>query len=377
MIKRLYIDNYKCMVNFEYKPSALELLFGENGTGKSTVFEVLSKLRDFLLGKPTRETFLSSSLTAWQTRPEQTFELDVEYTGTAYNYKLVIEHDRAKDQARMREETLSVQDNVLYRFDGESAHLFRDNHLARLLHAEQSVFPHDGSRSGLATIPDKDEHRRLMVFRMLVARILVLAIEPGRMETVSHAEQRLPDSTLSNFASWYRHHTQESPEVMAPLFESLKHVIDGFTGLKLTSMVDQSRALRAGFKSSDDQTTGPMEFYLGFDELSTGQKCLIALFTILHCAVRSDFTICIDEPDNFVALRELQPWLTELCDRVEEQSGQCLIISHHPEFIDLLAVKHGTRFTRSGVGPVRLKPFDWSQADGVRPSELVARGWEE
>jgi ABC-type Mn2+/Zn2+ transport system ATPase subunit len=36
MIGRLYADNYKCFVNFEYKPRSLELILGDNGSGKST-----------------------------------------------------------------------------------------------------------------------------------------------------------------------------------------------------------------------------------------------------------------------------------------------------------------------------------------------------
>ena len=93
--------------------------------------------------------------------------------------------------------------------------------------------------------------------------------------------------------------------------------------------------------------------------------------------MRPDLTLCIDEPDNFIALREIQPWLAELRDRVEQEHSQCLLISHHPEFIDLLAVKHGAMFTRAGQGPVRIKPFNWTEADAVRPSEIIARGWEE
>src|SRR5258708_7316198 len=47
------------------------------------------------------------------------------------------------------------------------------------------------------------------------------------------------------------------------------------------------------------------------------------LFAVLHGAVGGDATVCIDEPDNYVALRELQPWLTLLRDRVEDEGGQC------------------------------------------------------
>ncbi|HUU95068.1 MAG TPA: ATP-binding protein [Phycisphaerae bacterium] len=372
MIKRLYVDNYTCLVNFEYQPVRLQLLFGENGTGKSAVFDVLARLRDFLVwGKPTGEMFPPSTLTAWQTRPEQTFELEVEGNGGVYRYRLVIEHNRALNISRVRQEQLRFEGNLLYDFDGQNAHLFNDDF------SKGPVFPQDGSRSGAAFVPERADHRLLAWFRHRLGMTYVIAIDPLRMDLASLGERTAPDPGLTNFASWYRHLTQDSPEKMGALFDSLQQVIDGFTGLKLGAAGETARVLRVYFKHREEQDTAGREFSLMLNQISTGHRCLIALFTILHCAVRPDMTLCIDEPDNFIALREMQPWLTELCDRVEEEKSQCLVISHHPEFIDLLAVKHGVRFTRTGQGPVRLKAFQWSQADAVRPSEIVARGWDE
>ena len=48
MIKRVYVDNYKCMVNFEISLGDISLLLGQNGSGKSSVFQVLQMLVDFV-----------------------------------------------------------------------------------------------------------------------------------------------------------------------------------------------------------------------------------------------------------------------------------------------------------------------------------------
>ncbi len=52
MIKRLYINNYRCLENFELpisgKPSSL--LIGGNGTGKSTVGAALQVLQSVARG---------------------------------------------------------------------------------------------------------------------------------------------------------------------------------------------------------------------------------------------------------------------------------------------------------------------------------------
>lgn len=44
MIKRLEIKNYKCFGNFVIEFDDVNLLMGLNGTGKSTVLEVLEKI---------------------------------------------------------------------------------------------------------------------------------------------------------------------------------------------------------------------------------------------------------------------------------------------------------------------------------------------
>jgi ATPase subunit of ABC transporter with duplicated ATPase domains len=89
-----------------------------------------------------------------------------------------------------------------------------------------------------------------------------------------------------------------------------------------------------------------------------------------------DTTICIDEPDNYLALAEIQPWLFALSDRIDDEGGQAILISHHPELIDLLAPQHGVLFSRTGLGPVRVEPFRPDALGILHPSEQIARGWE-
>ena len=66
MLKRLYVDNFRCLVNFELKLDRVNLLLGGNGTGKSTVFDVLSRLQQFLAGNAkVPGAFPSGDLTRW------------------------------------------------------------------------------------------------------------------------------------------------------------------------------------------------------------------------------------------------------------------------------------------------------------------------
>jgi predicted ATPase len=69
MIRRIYIDNYKCLVNFELQVDALTLILGANGAGKSAILDVLVALRQLLDGTVKvfdRDAFPGSTCTRWQ-----------------------------------------------------------------------------------------------------------------------------------------------------------------------------------------------------------------------------------------------------------------------------------------------------------------------
>jgi ATPase subunit of ABC transporter with duplicated ATPase domains len=151
----------------------------------------------------------------------------------------------------------------------------------------------------------------------------------------------------------------------------LRESLDAFAYLKLESMGGKSRMLAADFDQTGGQT---IKFYL--NELSEGQRCLICLYTILHFLLAKGSTVILDEPDNFVSLREIQPWLTAVADAIEDGHGQMLIVSHHPELIDLWAPESGVKFVRDGVGPVRAIEFRGDPESPLSASELVARGWD-
>jgi hypothetical protein len=102
------------------------------------------------------------------------------------------------------------------------------------------------------------------------------------------------------------------------------------------------------------------------------------LYTLIYCTQSEDYTLCIDEPENFLALPEIQPWLLQLYDSCDEGKLQTLLISHHPVLINyLLASPIGYWFERQSNTPVRVKKISNKEADnsGLAISELIERGW--
>jgi predicted ATPase len=374
MIERVYIDNYKCFVNFEVHLLAVQLILGANGSGKTTFLDVLETIRDFLTdGNTTANSFPATTLTAWDKRRTQKFELEIKGNGGVYHYRLVVEHEPKSLRNRIANEELKFDQKVLYEFDGKDAHLFRDDGSAG------PVFPFDWSRSGIPTVPERQDNTLLTWFRRRVERIYVFSPDPLRMTAQSDAELARPDRRLHQLASWLRHLSQESYDSYTEIQKSLKEgALDGFLGFNLAKAGETSRVLKFDFQyeARPMDWTAAHKFSLNFDQLSDGQRNLVALFTVLHSAVAADITLCLDEPDNFVALREIQPWLVELIDRARSTAGQCFLISHHPELMNYLASSQGTRFFRDDLGPVRAKPFETNADEGLLPAEIVARGWE-
>jgi predicted ATPase len=133
--------------------------------------------------------------------------------------------------------------------------------------------------------------------------------------------------------------------------------------------------MKLSLRHGPEDQEGKSEATYTFSELSDGQRAIVALYAIMRFTVRNDVTLCIDEPENYLALAEIQPWLLELEMACQDADAQALLISHHPELIDLLALEKGLWFSRSHLGPVRARPVDVDEVGDVTVSDFVARGW--
>jgi AAA15 family ATPase/GTPase len=183
----------------------------------------------------------------------------------------------------------------------------------------------------------------------------------------------LPEDELENFAGWYRHLVQASPESNVAFVNSLAETLDGFVSLQLDTTGASSRILRVNLLQAEKK-----RITYSLEELSDGQRCLIALYAILHFVLaKPAATVFIDEPDNFVSLREIQPWLLSAEETVEESKSQLILISHHPEILNYWARDFGLLFLREENGQVRTKPYIAVAETGLGPAETLARGWED
>jgi predicted ATPase len=363
MLKELYVDNYKCLVNFTFTPQNINLLLGENGTGKSTVFEVLRKLKQFITEGKDISIFPQGSHSRWNIVPNQTFELSIFIKNRNYRYKLSIVHNFISD-SQIESEQLFVDEQLLFDFELGNIRLFRDDF------SVGPEYPFDSSQPGLATIHPRQDNQLLTAFKNWMQNLIIIKPNPMMMETVSNNEEKQLDYHCKNFASWYRYLSQERQAEVFELTLKLREILPGFHSFSMPKAGEKIRFFVLDFKTENGNT-----ITYDLNDLSDGQRMMIILYALLFSINQDNVCLCIDEPENFLALPEIQPWLISLYDLCQERNMQAFLISHNPEVINYLASGSGYWLDRLPNGPTRIKPIVETGETGLKISELIARGW--
>jgi predicted ATPase len=372
MIKRIYIDNYKCFVNFELRLQELTLLLGRNGAGKTSVLNVLYALRRLLDGTARvtdRDIFPRSSRTRWQDRATQVFEVEVELIGDLLVYRVEVEHDLHERRARIMLEDLSGNGGPLFRFERGTVQLYRDNH------SKGPEFPSDWTESALARVVSVSENTRLTRFLDFIRNLVVCRLNPPAFNAEATDEDQNLARDGSNFVRFYRHLLQERQHLYPEYAQEMQRVLHGLRGFRLEKIGTEARALVGIFGTEDEQ------WEYKFSELSDGQRALIVLYALTSLTAGQDRALLIDEPFNYVGLREIQPWLITLADACGSAFPQAVLCSHHPEVIDYLGASRSVLLSRDEVGPTRAEPLgealeELTQDGPLKLSQIIARGWE-
>src|SRR5437016_6260855 len=114
MLTRLYIDNFRCFVNFEYRPARRQLIIGGNGSGKSSLQDALLRVRQLvLMGQRADELFGLGDRTRWLSQIHQTIEIEAVSGGHPFRYRLVLAPAGAPERMAVFEETLWAHDEML------------------------------------------------------------------------------------------------------------------------------------------------------------------------------------------------------------------------------------------------------------------------
>ncbi len=372
MLKRIYVDNYKCLINFELRLQEITLLVGRNGVGKTAVLDAVYALRRLLEGRSRvtdREVFPPSTLTRWQEREVQIYEVDIELGEEQFAYRLEVEHNRRVRQARIRREVLGTNGGPLFEFELGNVQLYRDDH------SRGPTFTSDWKESALARVAVDKHNTRLCSFLEFMRNVLVCGLNPASFAAEAAGEDQILARDGSNFVDWYRHLLQERQDLAYKYTQVMREVLDGLRGFQLEKIGIDTRALVSVFGDRDEAQA------YTFNELSDGQRVLTVLYALTSLATDPGQTLFLDEPVNFVGLSEIQPWLFSLNDACGTSIPQAVLASHHPEILDYLGADRVILLSRDGTGPTRVEPLSdkvkhLTGNEFLRLSQVIARGWE-
>lgn len=367
MITRLYVNNFRCLVNFKAEFDSFAVLCGPNGAGKSSVFDALRLLRnlgtgDSLLGGTGEQDVPKLEFTDWLDSAVQEFELGLSVDGHAFEYVLHIEQKADFEKPRVIHEKALCDGQPLFDRDLDGVRFQRAD-------GNPTGFPLDWRQAALAAIQPRGINiSNLALLQEEIAKLLVLRPNPRSMERESKAKAKHPDLSMVNLTSWYRslHQSQQWTDALR---DALRDVWPDFRFFNLVDVGLNAEALQLRFESKDSKPG-----LLFFDQLSDGERALIGLYMV-RAALETGAarTVMLDEPDNFVGLPELQPWVLSMRELLDEKH-QLVLISHHPEILSNSGEANGRYIWRDNhTSPTRIGPLE--VPEGMTAGEAIARGW--
>jgi len=367
MITRIYVNNFRCLVAFEATFDSFGVLCGRNGTGKSSVFDAVGLVRmlatgDAVLGGTGDLDVPELELTDWLDSKVQEFELSLSVDGHAFEYIIHIEQTADFEKPRIIHEKALCDEQVLFERNLDGVRFQRHD-------GNQTGFPLDWRQAALAAIQPRGSIGRLALLQEEFGRLLILRPNPRVIEKESRAESRRPNASLSNLNSWYRALSQEQ-EWTDALRDTLRCIWPDFRSFKLVDVGLNAKALQLRF----DSGVGGQPSLLFMEQLSDGERGLIGLYMV-RAAMETGAarTVLLDEPDNFVGLPELQPWVLSMRELLDDEH-QLILISHHPEILSNSGEANGRYLWRDNhTSPTRIGVL--KVPEGMTAGEAIARGW--
>lgn len=326
MIERLYVHNFRCLENFEFRPGEAPsaLLIGKNGSGKSTLVQALKVLQAIGRGSNRVGSLLKpSDFTLDRTNVPMRLELEARLNGRAFRYTLALDLPERFKELRVLEEGLVVDGEQLY--SRELAHVTLPRQNASQPEARFNI---DWHLVALPVIQDPSTTNALGMFRDWLARMVLLAPMPRLMPGETVGETLEPQESGSNLADWLSGLLAQFPAAYAPLSQYLQQVMPDLLDFRFERAGKEAKALLVRFKA------GKAQHELDFDALSDGEKCFFLCGVVLAANQSYGPLFAFwDEPDNYLSLSEVSHFVMALRRGFHQSGGQIWMTSHNEEAV--------------------------------------------
>ncbi|WP_397533892.1 AAA family ATPase [Roseateles sp.] len=326
MLQRLYVNNFRCLENFEFKPgdAASVLLIGKNGAGKSTVMQALKVVQAIGRGSNRVGHLLKGSdFTRDRTDVPMRLELECTLGGQAFKYNLALDLPDRFKELRVVEESLILDGEPIYSRELALVTLRRQN-----ASQPEARFNIDWHLVALPVIQDPSTANALSTFREWLARMVLLAPMPRLMKGETVGETLEPLEDASNLADWLAGLLAHYPAAYAPLSQYLQQVMPDLSDFRFERAGKESKAMLVRFKA------GNAQHELDFDALSDGEKCFFLCGVVLAAnQCYGPLFAFWDEPDNYLSLSEVSHFVMALRRGFQQGGGQLWMTSHNEEAV--------------------------------------------
>ncbi|MDR0932358.1 MAG: AAA family ATPase [Victivallales bacterium] len=336
MLNRLYVNNFKCLVNFEMSlaKNHSALLIGRNGSGKSSVANVLEFFQRIGRGENRLEKLVKEEdfCLFMQPKTPMRLELEVCIDDKIYSYALEIEYPSGFHAARVVSEKMSVDGTPRF-----------ERHKAQTKVTSRSTeFFVDWHMIALPIIQDTGNKDSLVVFRNWLKQMMILRPIPSQMNCEAKSDdESLIEDNGRNIASWLSDMLSNHPAAYSDMSEQLKQIFPDFHSFIFQSTGKNAKELIVRFDRESDSIQLPMNL------LSDGEKCLLLSSIVCSAAKQYNVPFCFwDEPGNYVSLEELDNFVRSLRRIFEKKNGQLIVVSHSEQAIKGFADENTWLFER-------------------------------
>ncbi|MBF0523753.1 MAG: AAA family ATPase [Deltaproteobacteria bacterium] len=352
MLTRFHVNNFKSLLNFEFRPAGVNLIIGTNNAGKTNLCSAL-RFISLSIGLNLDTAILAALGVHWNLTNLHVlnnalieFEMDCELmNGTeaiSFNYHL---HLRTRKSGTSEAQTLSVEEERLTASGGPFAQtvlLENRGGKARMLNEEGFVQKRmDAPNYVEARVPDNasmlsqlfelDNNQRAILFRRFLRSWSYYNLSPDAL--------RQPDVVPNN-------------ETLSSNGQNLSRVLFDLHNLNPRierKLIETVRLLEPQLEFFNFWSADPDHIHLAIENkdgyrlgarsISDGTLRFMGLVWVVlmaeYRARQSGFSplTIIEEPENGLYVGHLKP-LIEMID-VSGRSGQFVFTSHSPYFIDL------------------------------------------
>jgi ABC-type Mn2+/Zn2+ transport system ATPase subunit len=356
VIRRLYVNNFRCLENFELRLAGQSsvLLIGKNGSGKTAVGLALKILQNIARGTNRVDDLVTpKDFYLGRTDAPMRFEIEVELQGRIYEYVVVFELPMGSKELRVFEEELSVAGEPVYK-------RVRDQR-----QEGQAKFDIDWRLVALPIVQEQSEKDPLFIFKGWLARMLILRPMPSLITGDSTQETLEPNLPVTDFGAWFSGLLAFAPAAYVDIYGYLKQVMPDLRDIKNPSVGKDARSLVVQFSNGQGSVSMP------FADLSDGEKCFMICALVL-AANHDGPGLCFwDEPDNYLALDEVGHFVLAL-RRAFLSGGQFIATSHNPEAISGFSDENTLLLhRRSHLDPTTIRPLSELHVSGDLINALI------